>query len=562
MPNEVNSNFEFKNDKNGSKLKTNAKIPGFDLFASNFHHLLNTVSFEIKAMNSKDNKLTKSHELNGSLENYAWDNLTNSQKQLALDVLCWKKGDFNSACMAELLPILLQAIKTSPSFAVSLFYSYELHLFLKTHFNFYQFDTEEQNYPEDDRYFMTKDFSFVFQYDHSITSTSEIEEVLEQILMVVGHEKFISKLNLSAAESFMSLQEEAYNHRNNRLQEISYPYYEAALEWQTPIILPNIGVDYKTSIPAITNVTTAGTNFDLTADQDRQVSNIENSLELHSLIQTVQAVFEFNQANDLDLGIDGYVKKFQESMQEVLYFIKVGENFQRYFNMDLHKGRKTAKVSYRVGKTVFNQMNKDISILRKNIIQDGIEWNFLGDTIQSLADDITLVSSRKSLSLTKFFKDNYRPWSSILEIKTFINSLIENYNVIKAYWFKYSKIKNEISTSSVNFNNDTPSLETLYLTGFVSYVLNGVSDEYVSWEQAKNFTHRWKKLSDNNDRELQRNYIVSYLNTLGITEMYSKCWLAFTDLLVESELSGELDLDIMSHHDLKHIGSVIIKKTV
>lgn len=490
----------------------------------------------IVEMNRLIESLKHQSALSESHSETSWQKLSSNEKQFIIDVFCWSKDEFSVSKFYQLLPHILDSLENNPQAAVLFFNSYEFHLFLKSQFDFYDFDQEEQNYPEDDNFFITKDFSFVFHYQNGEKSSEYIEGILDLVLQVAGSENFISKLQISKADSYQMLQEEAYGAKNSRLASAGYPSYEEAIEWQT-------------SLPQAKYENTKNEQIDFSS-AEKKVEKQTQSFPAHSLLRTLQAVFEFKKSNQ-DVDIIESEKILKESLEEVLFYIKLGKNY--LFNNG-QKNSEDYKILYRSGRTFIIQGQKKSAEFRVSMIGQNFDWNFLGDTLGNICEDFSCLSIKTgnvnvaaySLSSTENIND------ALNLMKLFI----QHREILSHYWSLYKGIPNNIKF--LNYSKDQINFEVLLTSDLMDFVLRQKKPSRQAGVQLSindliQFSNDWKQIKGPARFEIINIFIQQF--DLGIKE--SEIITIFIMNLISSEIES-LNILNMKPDDYRHVGGALL----
>ena len=470
-----------------------------------------------------------------------WSLMSNPQKQFAIDVFCWKKDDFDANNFQRLLPFILEGLKNNPLASRVLFNSYEFHLFLKQKFNFYDFDQEEQNYPNDDNYFISKDFSFIFCYQENEKFIDEFELILEQIIQSVGSEYFISKLQISQGDNLFTLNEEAYQLRNSRLASSGYPNYEESLEWQTRprysrsnIMIEN-QKDYSGSHNEVTTKSALIKN-----------KNEKNDVSL-GLLKTLQAVFEYKKSNEeFDFSASEILLK--ESMDDVILHTKLGKSVSNDIeNADF-------KNLYRAGKAFRKDLSAKVLEFRKFVIETEVEWSWFGDLLTNTIDDVENIQNVPVNESSPF---NLR---STLGINNF-KMLLEFWKKNKAIVLFYYSFKNDNEVvrnwSSYNYKLSEVNIEPMILSDFMCYFLDKVFalDNKIGlvWDDLVVFVKRWTALNV----EEQDALIIEFINSKFEIKCETKIFSTYLNYLISQELLS-INLIEIDQNERKYISGIIL----
>lgn len=520
-----------------------------DVMAKESLNLQHGLGFTLPGVDQAQNLVKYVSEMNRLLSSFAqsatthlendvsqsWIKLASNERQFLIDVFCWSKDEFSAAAFAKLLPYILISIKDNPQATFTLFNSYEFHLFIKSKFEFYNFDQEEQNYPESDNFFITKDFSFLFQYKDNELFTEEVELVLEKILQVVGSEYFISKLQISNADTYQLLQEEAYNWKNTRLASAGYPSYEDSLVWQTPYNLKSIR-------------TTDLLTLESPESNSKSIVKSDSDGANYDLISTLQAVFEFKKSNE-EFDFEFPEKILKESLEEVLSYVKLGKQYL----MSTGSSISVTKDLYRIGRTLLIEGKKAVKEFRSILLNQSFSWDFLGDTVISIADDFSSMKlvTPKNL-LHQYTLSNYVGVKNALAL---IKCIRENLSLIEHYWDKYQVYKTNSSLNFVNYRNDQITWETLFLTDFINGVLKVKDNKSLSVMDLRSFVSVWKDSSVEESQE-QMNIFIDRFN-LKNTVKDREILCSFLANLIKIEIL-DLDYSAMMEDDYKFIGGVLL----
>lgn len=552
MYNEVSKSSQIKPVLDNFINPTSLDAVGKDFLAITGIQEKSDINFEIAAHVAEMNRLI------GSLKNQdldqdsnvagqkSWFHLANSEKQFILDVFCWNKDEFSVEGFADLLPQIVKSIQGNPAAAFTLFNSYEFHLFLKAKYDFYPFDQEEANYPEDDNYFLSKDFSHVIHFQDNERTSADLEEILDLILQVVGSEYFISKLQISAGDSYQMLMEEAYIAKNSRLASSGYPSYEEALEWQVPLLVTRP----PERVGLIVNISNEGKQDLLKTNSTHNGKSSQNTS--YDLLKTLQAIFEFKKSN---LNSDQEITEvlLKDSLQELLYFVRLAKDFMK----KEHKVKQLEdyKYLYRLGRTLFNEQKKLVLEIKKSCFNYSFNWSFLGETINNITDDVLL--------LTRSIWNNHRSIYGIGTVEGFnradqLLSFIQgNLSFIDSYHKKFQNCFILSKKTLVNFKVEDISFEVLLLTDFLNYTLDSKSsdDLVVTKNNLSRFVQDWKQL-DIASKELQMYNFLKKCN-LSLDKMQIDTFKLFMSHLISSEIM-ELDFDSLCNEDYQHVGSVVL----
>ena len=96
-------------------------------------------------------------------------------------------------------------------------------------------------YPDHDRYFLTEDNQLLFEFDEDFDCTAEVKRIILDLYSQEGGvEKAYAILFKIVSENFLSMQEEEFRFKKERLRDIGFVDYYDALDLDAPF--PNIEV--------------------------------------------------------------------------------------------------------------------------------------------------------------------------------------------------------------------------------------------------------------------------------------------------------------------------------
>ncbi|RPJ79110.1 MAG: hypothetical protein EHM20_02270, partial [Alphaproteobacteria bacterium] len=156
------------------------------------------------------------------------------QREVFMDIDLWNKDEID----IEHFTHWLQAYSMVESDQVKKeFVSSEQFLvFLKSKFNIWTFDAEEPEYPDHDNYFLTDDNLLLLEFDDSFQFVEEVQSLIRHLYYEIGVENAYTFLFKMVSDSFLTLQEEEYNLRRERMRDFGFVDYMDSLEVENPFI--------------------------------------------------------------------------------------------------------------------------------------------------------------------------------------------------------------------------------------------------------------------------------------------------------------------------------------
>lgn len=160
--------------------------------------------------------------------------LSKDQRIAFLDIDLWKRDELD----VEQFHYWIQAYTETSNEEVKLEFvkSDQFAIFLKGKFNIWTFDAEEPEYPEHDNYFLTDDGLLLFEYDEHYSHVQELKDLIRLLYSEMGVENAYTYLFKIVSDGFLSLQEEEYRLKTERLRDIGFVDYFDALEFDSAFV--------------------------------------------------------------------------------------------------------------------------------------------------------------------------------------------------------------------------------------------------------------------------------------------------------------------------------------
>ena len=109
-------------------------------------------------------------------------------------------------------------------------------LYLKSKFNVWTFDAEEPEYPDHDNYFITDDNQLLFEFEEDYPHVEQVQALVKHLYYEIGVENAYCFLFKMVSDSFLTLHEDEYRMRKERLRYFGFVDYIDALEIENPFI--------------------------------------------------------------------------------------------------------------------------------------------------------------------------------------------------------------------------------------------------------------------------------------------------------------------------------------
>jgi hypothetical protein len=158
--------------------------------------------------------------------------LTSDQRQALLDLDLWAKDEIHSERGVWWLKVYADCEddKVRADFAQSEDFLTYLCKFCAVQ----TFDAEDPQYPEHDRFFITEDQLLLIEYPEHFQQAQELEGLIKDLYTELGVEAAYAHLFKMVGDSFMSMEEQLYQQKKERLRDWGFVDYYDALETQVP----------------------------------------------------------------------------------------------------------------------------------------------------------------------------------------------------------------------------------------------------------------------------------------------------------------------------------------
>ena len=156
------------------------------------------------------------------------------QRAVFMDIDLWNKDEIDIEHFSYW--IQAYALVTSDDVKKDFVESEQFLLFLKSKFNIWTFDAEEPEYPDHDNYFLTDDNMLLLEFDENFQFVDEVRALIRHLYYEVGVEFAYTFLFKMVSDSFLTLQEEEYHLRRERMRDFGFVDYMDSLEVENPFI--------------------------------------------------------------------------------------------------------------------------------------------------------------------------------------------------------------------------------------------------------------------------------------------------------------------------------------
>jgi len=506
-----------------------------------------------------------------------------TQRKIFLDLDLWQRDDLD----LENFSFWLKAYSSSPDETIRLEFakSSEFSIYLKSKFNIWTFDIEDPEYPDHDRYFLTEDNLLLFEFDDDFDSVSEIKRIILDLYSQEGVEKAYAILFKIVSENFLTMQEEEFRFKKERLRDIGFVDYYDALDLDSPF--PNINIlnnFIKKKSKTEAEISSFGKNQLLPKSSlvsfKEKIGPLEDELQKiksekredflrFNFLRLINGMMELDSSlkegsvallrtgsrtkNTLLLGLD-YLKKLS---QENVFSISEESSLLEVFDFsDL----------YRIGNTLLKLEQKKLKkALRESPFEDEKD-EFLGNIISenihlSFESPIKFKSLHLDVSSKPLDLCDVKAYEDWREFVTLISSLIP-------YGVKFFEIYQKLAKSGtisngyyLNYSVEDLTFESLILSAFANFKLGffekGQENKMgITLDEYKIFV---KDLLDDNLKIKQTDElnesIDGFISAFGLSKI--KDFQILFMFYLKQELE-DADLSDLADEEFKHVGGPII----
>lgn len=473
--------------------------------------------------------------------------LSSEQRQALSDLSLWEKDHLDIQKYEALLSAYAQC--GDDQVIEEFVLSQDFHVFLKGRFGVHTFDVEDPIYPDHDYYFLTEDHQLLIEYDEDFYYVEELKFFIKKIYDILGVEKAYALIFKYISESFLPLEEEAYQLKKSRLQELGFVDYYDALEYlsifQNKKQLERFLESKKKAEPETfqeaRNQALHGRSligFQKLESIEKELLKVRDRYRLeylrYHLMRFINGTLSLNNALERGNLVVAETNKQSERYLLLGYF----------YLMHLKKTEESLFESfdffdcYKIGKSLLYFEKKKIKkMLSSLIFEEAKYFVFLGETIGDFLKN----------SLEE--KENFEDFESFLSWKKKVSLYVELLPYIQKI---YQKLQETIETQHLqdsyylNYKVKEIDFEGIFLTQFLHFVLDKKQDSFnmgVSISDFKNFTQK----------KIESQKKVNFLSSMGVDPHL----ITYLNRLMEVHLGG-YDFSEMKDEDFKFVGGPIL----
>ena len=503
------------------------------------------------------------------------------QREVFMDIDLWTKDEIDIEHFTFWLAAyaLVESDEVKKDFVTS----EQFLLFLKSKFNVWTFDAEDPNYPEHDNYFLTDDNMLLFEFDETFEYVDEVRGLIRHLYYEFGVEYAYTFLFKMVSDSFLTLQEEEFNYRRDRLRDFGFVDYMDSLEVENPFInidfLHQFIKNKKSSTGELDAVSKNQNlhNSSLVAFKDHFKKVIDELLKITDQKRADFLQFNFIRLINSRIEYKGALKKGSVAMTrtgaQTKNLVLLGFN---YLNSEKVRENFISKIPeeglfvlfdftdlYKIGNSLIKFNLKDLKkALQVNHFEGDLEA-FLGDYwsdfLDNTFDEPVKFQSPKNDSAQAIIEvDDYDMWiyksRTLKELLPFANKFHETYTQL-------NKDGRLLDSYYLNYTVESIDFEALLLSSFANFFLGSYDEKNISKlgltiDEFKNFA---TKIISSEGKfiltpELYKK-IQNFSEAFGLNQVFN--FNNYVQDLLKLSLEG-YEYDTMQMEDFKHVGGPII----
>lgn len=503
------------------------------------------------------------------------------QREVFLDIDLWQKDEIDVEHFTYWLKAY--ALCESEDVRRDFVTSEQFLLYLKSKFNIWSFDAEDPNYPDHDNYFLTDDNLLLFEFDENFEYVDEVRSLVRHLYYELGVENAYTFLFKLVSDSFMTLQEEEYQTRKERMRDFGFVDYMDALEVENPFInIDFLHLYIKKKTPSTGNLDDISKNQNLhnsslVAFKDHFKKVIDELLKVSDAKRADFLQFNFVRLINARLEYKNALKKGSVAMTrtgaQTKNLVLLGFN---YLKSDKIRSEYLPNLPeeglftlfdftdlYKIGNSLIKFNLKDLKkALQVNKFEEENE-KFLGDYWVDFLDNtfdepVKFHQAKKDAPQAIIEMEEYELWTyksrTLRELLPFAGKFFETFQTLKnegrlqdSYYLNYT-------VESIDF-------EALLLSSFANFFLGTYDEKNISKlgltiDEFQNFT---SKVITSDGKfvltpELYKK-IQNFSETFGLSTVFD--FNNYLQDLLKAHLEG-YEFATMASEDFEHVGGPII----
>lgn len=488
------------------------------------------------------------------------------QREAFLDIDLWTKDEID----VENFTFWLDAydLVTVDEVKKDFVTSEQFLLYLKSKFNVWTFDAEEPEYPEHDNYFLTDDNLLLFEFEEDYPHVEQVQALVKHLYYEVGVENAYSFLFKMVSDSFLTLQEDEYRMRKERLRDFGFVDYIDALEIENPFInidFLNAYIKKKKVIPVSLDDISKNQNLhnsSLKAFKDHFKTVIDELLKVEDQERLDYLQFNFVRLINGRLESTNALKKGSVAMNragaETKNIVLLGFHYlKKQIGLDeLVFSKFDFAELYKIGHSLLMFQLKTLKKALQINNFEGDKENFLGEYWISFLEESFDSPVKFKGPIAEL--EQYEEWC--YQVKTVIDIL----PFAKKFNDTFNELKNEGRVQDsfyINYTIDAIDFEALLLSAFANHFLGSYDQHNINKmgltiDEFKSFAE--KVVSSEGKFVLTPELyqkIQNFITTFGLTNVSNIH--NYLQTLLTNALEG-YEFEFMSDDDFKHVGGPII----
>ena len=441
-------------------------------------------------------------------------------------------------------------------------------LFIKSKFNVWTFDLEEPEYPDHDNYFLTDDNQLLFEFEEDYPHVEQVQALVRHLYFEIGVENAYCFLFKMVSDSYLTLQEEEYRMRKERLRDFGFVDYIDALEMENPFInidFLNAYIKKKKVFPVKIDDISKNQNLhnsSLKAFKDHFKTVIDELLKITDQDRLDYLQFNFVRLINGRLESTHALKKGSVAMNrtgaETKNVVLLGFNYlkKQIEDEELVFLKFDFAELYKIGHSLLTFPLKNLKkALHLNNFEEDKE-SFLGDYWLNFLEETFDSPVHFKGPITEL--DQYEEWcyqnKTLTDLLPFAKKFYDTFTELK--------IDGRVQDSFyINYTIDAIDFESLILSAFANHYLGSYDqhniykmgltiDEFKSFALKIVGTEGKFVLTPELYQKIQ-NFVVTF-GLSNVSNIHN-----YLQILLTSALEG-YEYEFMSDDDFKHIGGPII----
>lgn len=507
---------------------------------------------------------------------------TPEQRKLFLDIDLWFKDGLD----LDNFIFWVKSYAKCPDDKIRLEFakSSSFALYLKAKFNIWTFDIEDPQYPDHDNYFLTEDNLLLIEFCQDTQDYEEIRSFVKDLYTHMGVESAYAHILKIVTDSFSYIQEEEYQLKKARLEEIGHIDYYSALELDVPFanidLLESFILKKRTITPEIDLVAKNQClhKSTLTAYKGHLGDFSEELGKLQSIKRLEYLRFNFLRLVNAGLTLDNALKEGSIAMtrmgQKVRFLTLLGFNYirERQFThgkIGLQEGENLLDRFdfwdfYKTGNTLIRTLQKKIkNALEKSSFNiEGHNEGFLGGYWSNFLDNSFIVPV-KFTEVSETPKEivhieQYAKWQQAVDtfiaFLPFVERFYETFNNLK----ETGRLQDDFY---LNYNVADIDIEAIVLSSLANYMIGNLgpksknkmgltTDEFLKW--ASSMVGNDGKIRDKKGLTKE---MLKFMQEYGLDQING--FSSYLMGLVLIHLEG-YDYSSLRLEDFKHVGGPVI----